>query len=161
MEETEYQRLREFLAKLSPGQVPSEMQPELVQLVEDCWDMFSGSREKGMEAYKLQRMEDPEWYPPTLAFAIERHRGMTYGSSRAELQTWYMDIDRKMAECTATGYRQTYPRAPSVDVKAIADELLELITKGSRDERLQWSDSGRVRVLSGKIFQRTPHQNKL
>lgn len=152
MEETQYQRLKQFLEKLSAGRIPSAVQPKLVELLEDCWDTFSGSTEERMEAYKIQRMENPEWCPPSLAFDIERHRGMTYGSSRAELQTWYVDIDRKVAECAVTSYRQKYPRADGVNVKPIADELVKLITGGSRDERLQWSANGRVRVLSGRVF---------
>lgn len=152
MEETQYQRLRQFLAKLRPGQVPSNMRPELVELLQDCCDMFSGSAEEGMEAYKLQRMEDPEWHPPSLAFTIERHGGTAMGSSRAELQSWFVDLDRRVAECEVTGYRQLSPRAAGVDVKPIADELTTLIISGTQDERLQWSAGGHVRVRSGRIF---------
>ena len=152
MEETQYQRLRQFLAELSPGRVPSNMQTELVQLLQDCWPMFSGSAEEGMEAYKLQRMEDLEWHPPSLAFTIERHGGTAMGSSRAELQSWFVDLDRRVAECQVTGYRQLYPRAAGVNVKPIADELATLVISGSQDERLQWSAGGHVRVRSGKIF---------
>lgn len=152
MEETQYQRLRQLLAKLPTGPVPPKVQPELVQLLEDCWGMFRGSAEEGMEAYKLQRMKDPEWYSPSLGFTIERHGGAALGSSRAELQTWFVDLDRRVAECEVTGYRQLYPRAAGVDVKPIADELAKLIISGSQDERLQWSKGGHVRVLSGRIF---------
>lgn len=150
--ETRYQQLRQFLAKLSPGPVPSEVEPELVQLLEDCWDMFNGSTEGKMEAYKLQRMEDPRWHPPSLSFTVERHGGTALGSSRAELQRWVVDLDGRVAEYQTDGYRQLYPRAASVDVKPIADELVALILSGSQDERLRWSAGGNVRVLSGRIF---------
>jgi len=43
------------------------------------------------------------------------------------------------------------PKA-AFDVKPIADELSKLIISGSRDERLQWSSDGRVRILTGKIL---------
>lgn len=152
MEETQYQRLRQFLAKLPAGRVPSKVQPKLVQLLEDCWGVFSGSTEEGMEAYKLRRMEDAEWHPPSLAFNIERHGGTSSGSSRAELQSWFVDLNRKVAECQVTGYRQLYPKAAGLDIKPIADELVKLITSGSQDERLQWSAAGRVRVLTGRIL---------
>ncbi len=36
------------------------------------------------------------------------------------------------------------PRAASVDVKPIADELVKLIISGRQDERLQWSAGGHV-----------------
>lgn len=152
MEEAQYQRLRQFLAKLPAGRVLSEMQSELVELLQQCWGMFSGGDEERMGAYKLQRMEDPEWHPPSLAFTVERHGGTAIGSSRAELQTWFVDLDRGVAECGVNGYRQLYPRAAALDVKPIADDLAILIISGSRDECLQWSASGRVRVRTGRIL---------
>lgn len=152
LEEARFQRLRQFLAKLSAGEVPLDVQPELVQLLENCWDIFSGSAQEGMEAYKLVRMEEPWWNPPRLTFTIERHGGTVLGSTRADLQYWVVDLDFREAECQVSGYRQLYPRAAPVDVDPIADELVRLIIRSSQDERLQWSANGSVRVLSGKIF---------
>lgn len=128
IEEARFQRLRQFLAKLTAGQVPSDVQPKLVQLLQNCWDMFTGSAQEGMDAYKLLRMEDPRWNPPLLSFMIERHGGMVLGSTRAEQQRWGVDLDSRVAECQAIGYRQLYPRQAPVDVKPIAEELTKLIT---------------------------------
>lgn len=152
MEEARFQRLRQFLTELSPGPVPAETEPELVQLLEDCWGMFSGSTEEAMEAYKLSRMEEPEWNTPVLAFITTRHGGTALGSTRAEKQCWYVDLDRLEAERQVIGYRQLYPRQAPSYVEPIADELAKLIISGSQDERLQWSSAGRLQIHTGKIL---------
>ena len=105
-----------------------------------------------MEAYKLQRMEDPWWKPPILTFTIVRHGGTSLGSTRVELQEWDVYFDRLVAECQIIGYRQLYPRQAPLDVKPIADELVKLILSGSRDERFQWSADGRLRIRTGRIL---------
>ncbi len=114
--------------------------------------MFRGSTETRMEAYKLVRMKDLEWKPPSLAFEIVRHGGTTLGSTRAERQIWYVNLDSRQAGCEVVGFRQLYPRDVVFDVKPVADELSKLIICGSQDERLQWSADGRVRILTGKIL---------
>lgn len=118
--------------------------------------MFGGSTESAMESYKLPRMRDPEWSPPSLAFEIVRHGSTALGSTRAERQVWWVDLDTRQAKCETVGYRQLYPRDAVFDVKPVADELSELFICGSQDERLQWSASGRVRILTGKILSAQP-----
>lgn len=152
MEEGPLEELKQFLTKLPAGHVSSGEQLRLVQLLQNCWHLFSGSTEERMEAYKLERMKDPEWRPPSLAFEIERHGGTALGSTRAEIQIWFVDVDNLEAKCLAGGYRQLYPREAVFDVKPIADELSKLIICGSQDDRLQWSATGRVRILTEKIL---------
>jgi len=152
MDESLFERLRQFLATLPTGPVPPERQPELVQLLADCWDLFDGSDQEAMESYKLERMEAPYWNPPILTFTIERHGATVMGSTRAELQDWVIDLERKVADCQVIGHRQVSRRQAAVDVKPIADELVGLIISGSRDERLQWSTGGSIQVLSSRIF---------
>jgi len=41
------------------------------------------------------------------------------------------------------------PREAKLDVNPIADEIAKLIISGSQDDRLQWSTTGRVRILTG------------
>src|SRR3990172_4427109 len=83
--------LRAFLTSLPPGRVREETLDKLEHLLVDSWDELDGSHLEGMRAYKLVgRMEEVEWRPPTLSFTIERHGGVMYGSSRAELQEWYV-----------------------------------------------------------------------
>src|SRR5690348_3540304 len=66
---------------------------DLVRELERVWyDLHSSSDEK-MATHKLSRLEQPEWNPPCLTFAIERHGGTVLGSTRAELQWWIVDLD--------------------------------------------------------------------
>ncbi|MFC1968760.1 hypothetical protein ACFLVX_05200 [Chloroflexota bacterium] len=160
MEEEHFQQLRQFMTKLSAGLVPLDVQDELVQLLADCWHMFSGSDQEGMGAYKLKRMKNPLWDTPLLTFSIARHGGMALGSTRAEVQEWAVDLDRRVAVCQIIGYRQVHPRQSAIDVKPIADELVRLILGSSQGDRLQWSADGRVRILSGKIFPSDSATNK-
>ena len=64
-----------------------------------CWREFTGSASERMHAGKLGRMEAVRWDPPVLSFTIERHGAMSGGSTRAELQQWRIDLDRKTAKC--------------------------------------------------------------
>jgi hypothetical protein len=155
MEEMPFKLLRQFLTNLSSGQVPQEIQPELIQRLEDCWDMFNGSDQEGMGVYKIQRMEDPWWDPPILSFTIERHGATMLGSSRAEIQEWTMDVDHRVAEYRSAGYRQLYQRRAPLDVKPIAEEIAQLIIKGKQDERLQWSGNDRLRISTDIILEAT------
>jgi len=74
------------------------------------------------------------------------------GSTRATLQRWRLDIEHGVATCDVSGHRQLYPKQSPIDVKPIADGLVNLIISGSRDSRLKWSKDGQVQILSGKIF---------
>jgi hypothetical protein len=152
MEETDIQRLKQVISRLSPGPVALDGQPELLRLLEECWHLFDGSDDEAMAAYKLARAEDLYWHPPFLTFAIERHGGTSLGSTRAELQGWTLDLEHMIAKCEKIGYRQMYPKQAPFDVKPIARELCEAIISGSRDERLDWARSGAVRVLTGRIL---------
>ncbi len=106
-----------------------------------------------MEARKLfRRMEAVTWNPPLLTFTIERHGAYVLGSTRATLQKWTVDVERRTAVCDDVGYRQLIPRQPRLDVAAIAEEIIDLIVKRSKDERLKWFPDGRVRVLVGNIL---------
>lgn len=152
MEDICLQRFRQFMVNIPNGDVSADNRSELVGLLANCWDRFTGSDMERMRANKLARMEDIAWHSPSLSFSIERHGGTVLGSTRATLQRWVVDLDQGVAECHVEGYRQIYPRSASVDVEPIADELVKLIVKGKQDERLQWTKGGNLRVLSGRIF---------
>jgi hypothetical protein len=155
MEEDVLRQLKKYMANLPAGPIAPERGQELIQHLMKCWHVFSGSDEEAMEDYKLLRMEDPSWDPPVLSFIIERHGWTAMGSTRAELQRWGVDLDRKVADWVKDGYRQIEKRDSAFNVKPIADELSKLIQEGRQDERLQWAASGRVRVLFGKIIPTT------
>ena len=78
---------------------------------------------------------------------------MGVGSTRAELQNWRVDLDRKTAKCERSrSYRQALPRAEGVRIEPIARELAESIIAGRSDPRLKWQGDGTVRILMAKVF---------
>jgi hypothetical protein len=84
-------------------------------------------------------MEDVRWDPPVLSFTVERQGAMSMGSTRAELQHWLVDIDRRTARCERKrSYRQALPRAEAVKTEPIARELANIIVAEGSDPRLKW-----------------------
>ncbi len=143
-------QLRKYLKRIPEGEITDTA--ELEGLLASCWDKFTGDY-GGMEPQKLLgRMKDVLWSPPILGFVIERHGGTVMGSSRAEIQTWELNIEQETINMRVRGYRQLSPRQAAIKVQPIADELAELIKNGHHDERLHWSTDERVRILSGKLF---------
>jgi hypothetical protein len=71
------------------------------------------------------------WDPPVLSFTIERHSAMGMASTRAELQRWLVDIDRKTARCERNrSYRQALPQVEGVRAEPIAKELADSVVGG-------------------------------
>src|SRR5216684_9323390 len=91
--------LREHLSALPTGDI-SAVGP-VTALLAACWNEFAGSGSERMHAGKLARMEDVRWNPPVLSFRIERHGAMGLGSTRAELQHWRVDLDRRLLNANA------------------------------------------------------------
>jgi len=148
------EQLREYLRGRPRGPVRDEDHAALVRLMSHAWPEFDGSEEEGMDSVKLARMERPCWDPPVLTFRIERHGAMVAGgSSRAEMQTWTVDVDKAEVDVAVSGYRQIEPMAPRLDVKPLVAEIVSLIEAGQDDERLKWSaDRSRVTVRTGRIL---------
>lgn len=142
--------LKKQLSELPPGEV-TEVGRVAMRLA-GCWHEFTGSGSERMHAGKLGRMEAVHWDPPVLSFTIERHGAMSVGSTRAELQQWRIDLDRKTARCERSrSYRQALPRAEGVRIEPIARELAESIIAGRADQRLKWQGDVTVQVLMAKI----------
>lgn len=117
------QQLLEYLSTMSPGEIADVGQ--LDSLLAACWDQFDGGNAEGMEAYKLLgRMESISWNPPVLSFTIERHGGTVLGSTRADLQSWEVNVQNHSAICGAGGHRQLEPMQPKLNVKPIAEEIV-------------------------------------
>lgn len=145
------EKLLDYLNSQRPGDLLSVS--ELAPLLAACWHQIEGGNAGGMEPYKLHgRMESVRWGPPLLTFTIERHGGTVLGSSRAELQVWQINLNTRSATCESRGYRQLKPAKKKLDVKAIAEDVAELIDSGREDSRLQRNPDGTVRVLIGNIF---------
>jgi hypothetical protein len=143
-------RLRAHLGTVPPG--PISVPGDLTRLLAVCWHEFNGD-DAGMTGDKLLgRMEEVVWEPPILSFTVERHGGTVQGSSRASLQQWRLDLDKKTACCEERRFRQVRARHPRLDVGALAEEVASLILRHQEDGRLRWYEDGRVRVLVGKVL---------
>lgn len=143
--------LRKYLFKVGPGPISDTTQLEC--LLAECWDELDGSNTEGMEVYKLSsRIEGAEWNPPVLSFTIERHGCTVQGSSRADLHEWHIDINTMTATCLKVGQRQVRPMTPRLDIRPLAQEVVQLILEGKSDERLKWNGDGSVRIRMGKIL---------
>jgi hypothetical protein len=141
--------LKTWLAKVAPGEITDTAEIERL-LASACDDLVRD--DEGMEPYKLlNRMEDVMW-EPLLRFRIERHGGMACGSSRAEMQSWTVDVERGTASCEKTGYRQVLARQRPLDVKPLAEEVAALIVQHAEDARVKWQGEDAVRVNIGVIL---------
>lgn len=74
------------------------------------------------------------------------------GSTRAEMQTWTVNVESMTAECSGGRVRQIVPTAPRFKVDPLADEVVAKVVASLDDPDLKWLD-GRIkaRVLVGRI----------
>ena len=145
-----YETLSDFLKAQPPGPVDID-----VELLAACWETLSGSHLEGMTPEKLHRIENPEWRPPLLCFDIERHGPTVLGSSRADLHHMAIDIDKKSVDTVNGAYRQLRPKANSLDVGPLCQEVADLIRNQQVNEKLKWSTNGSVFVEIGQVIPNT------
>ena len=120
--------LATLLRSFAPGPIAAGHRAAVERQLAESWATFEGSDAGGMEAYKLNdRTEQLMWTPPVLSFRIERHGGTVLGSSRAEIQTWEVDLDRHGARLLGSGWRQVRSPAPKLDVTALAVEPQQVV----------------------------------
>lgn len=145
--------LQKYLQALEPG--PIEDPDALAIVLAGGWSALSGSDAGGMMAYKLLgRIEQAEWNPPNLSFKIERHGGAARGSTRAEIQNWRVDIDKREVLLGASEARQLRPTAPRLDLVPLVKRVAEQVILGAKVPELAWLPSGSVRVQIGQILPR-------
>ncbi|HVX13053.1 MAG TPA: hypothetical protein VHC22_17855 [Pirellulales bacterium] len=126
---------------------------QIDNMLSACWDKLDGANEGGMQGHKLiGRMENVEWQPPFLSFTIERHGGTVLGSTRADLQHWQIDIERKTASLVRSGRRQLRPMAARTDIKAVATEIVRNVLAKIDDERVKVLPDGNVKVMGAVVF---------
>jgi hypothetical protein len=135
--EREMSNLRTFLAGLEPGPIADVT--AIIQHLSPVFDYLPGAQQQAMAGYKLSRMEEPRYNPPCLIFTVERHGGIVNGSTRAELQTWSVDIGAGTAEITGRRARQLSQMAPRFKVEPIVVAIVQLVAQGADDPRLKWS----------------------
>jgi hypothetical protein len=122
--------LKKHLFALAPGEIAET--GSVTALLAGCGHEFVGAESQRIHAGKLGRMEGVSWAPPVLSFRTERHGAVGMGSTRAELQNWRVDLDRKTAKCERSrSYRQALPRAEGVRIEPVARELAESISAGA------------------------------
>ena len=125
----------------------------LVQVLQGCWHELDGSDQSKMEARKLDRVEDVEWHPPELSFTVERHGGTVLGSTRAELQRWTVNLDRRETRHVVARFRQLSRRDKPLKTGPLVAEIVAAIMSSSDDDRLYWLNGrSEVRVLVGEFI---------
>ena len=143
--------LRTFLDAQGAG--PLVDTEGLIACLMPVWADLEGAGDEAMEPWKLGRMENPEWLPPVLTFVVERHGGTVLGSTRADRQTWTVNLDLATAIPATSGYRKIRPRAARLDVEPLVAEVMRLVVDGIEDKRLKWSaDHGTVRIAVGQFI---------
>jgi hypothetical protein len=148
MDAAPIEALRQYLADGGTNRSTIE------NLLASCWDGLTADDE-GMEGYKLlNRMENVSWQPPILGFSIERHGGTVLGSTRAEVQHWEVNLEKQTATIIKVGHRQLSPMAKRVYIRPLAEELLQAISAGKKDERLIWHGEDEVVLCTSFIFPR-------
>ncbi|MDF1552534.1 MAG: hypothetical protein P1P84_05695 [Deferrisomatales bacterium] len=146
------ERLKAYLGGMEPGPIREEQ--ELTALLSDAWPQLANSSDGGMKPDKLfGRMEDLCWAPLTsaLSFRIERHGGLVNGSTRAEIQSWNVNLAARSAECRETGHRQFLPMSKRFDAKALAVDVASLVERRLEAPGLKWHPDGRVKILIGEL----------
>ena len=106
----------------------------------------------------IGRTENLRWDPPILKFPIERHGGRMLGSTRAELQTWDIDVIHGTARIVATGHRQLEQMEARLDVKPLASETAAMIVDGRESPWLKWASPTRVRIIIAEVIPATNKQ---
>jgi hypothetical protein len=140
----------DHLKATPPGQITGT--GTLARLLADAWGEFGGDDGGIIPAKHPKRMEDVAWNPPLLTFTIKRHGGTVLGSTRATLQEWTVNVEKRTVACVEVRHRQLRPMQPRLDVASIAEEIAAQVVNRQDDHRLKWYADGRVRVLIGKIL---------
>jgi hypothetical protein len=156
MPDENYFAFQHLMSKIPAGKIEDnkDLSSEIASALSRVWETLDGGVEGGMSGDKLHgRMEEIEWAPPLLTFAIERHGGTVKGSVYADLQTWTVDVEKSTARVSVSRGRLLSDRQPRFDVGPLVTEIKELILAGKEDDRLKWQVPGRrVRVQIGKVI---------
>ena len=151
--------LRAHLQALAPG--PVQDVAGVLEPLREAWASLDGSTHSGMASFKLTvaRVEVPTWSPPVFSFRIERHGGTVLGSTRAEMETWEVDVEAGTAGVTRVGHRQLRPMARREYMGPLAHDVADLIVQRSDAACLRWApDHSRVAVMVGAIVPGTGPQ---
>ena len=122
-------------------------------LLTELWPHLSGSNETAMADHKVDRADRLVYEPPFVTFAVERHGAMVAGaSSRAELQSWVVDLEKLTAMCSTVGHKQMHPMQKPLDVGPMANEIAHAVLKGENRPELKWRARDDVQLEMGKVI---------
>jgi hypothetical protein len=159
MKESTLQTLLNELKDTPPGPIDATAYDKIINLLAACWGGLKGANDTSMEPWKLDRAEDLSWNPPCLTFTVERHGATMLGSSRAELQTWSVDLQLGAARCWSGRYRQLSPTASRLDVKPIAARVREAVQQGPaascalvKDGIVVWNGNNQLSIKHGALI---------
>lgn len=150
-----------LLADRLNGQPPGYLHDEsgeITNLLTLAWDELANGRQTKMDATKVWRIEKLHWMAPVLSFEIERHGAAAFGSSRAEIQRWTVNLDTRQASCESVGRRQLRPAAKPLKTQPLVEKIAKLILKHRKDDRLKWISPAKVRVEIGLVIEETNPQ---
>jgi hypothetical protein len=115
-------------------------------LLYDAWDDLLISNHGGFNKDKhIYRAVNLTWNPPYLTFDVERHGGFVQGSSRADIQSWSVDIQANSATNTSSRSKQMRPASPRMDMAPIVARVGVLVSEHSDDPWITWLDEEKSR----------------
>lgn len=144
-----WDRLVQALAEHAPDS------GEVLSALSQVWPDDAGT---AMTWEKLHRWESPTWNPPELRFEIERHGATVGGSTRAEMQTWVVDTERRSIDQVRSRVRQLSPSAPRLDVHALAQQCLAAMMAGPEADTtgwLKWVSPSEVKLQISQVIPQT------
>jgi hypothetical protein len=154
--------LKTILRKLPHGSIPLGMRDKVLELVEESWDKFDGSNRTKMEVGKIDRDDDPMdllWDQPKLTLTVDRHGGAVMGSTRAERQTWTLNLETLTTIQSVSGYRQLRPNSRKLDVTPIAKAVCEAVQRGPASASdlinrgiVEWRGGDEIRVKHANLI---------
>jgi hypothetical protein len=79
------------------SRISIEEEAAVKTLLAEAWELFEGSDQRSTDGYKLHRAEHLQCQFPSIRFVLERHGGAKFGSTRAELHHWEVDLNTLQA----------------------------------------------------------------
>ena len=140
---TEIEALLEIVKTYPEGPIDraSEAGVRVVAGLMTAWSHLAGTSDQSTFAYKLGRIEMLAWSPPRITFVLERHGGTVNGSSRADLHSWEVDLEKGEARIASKSFRQLKPPASRLDCGALAREIAAIIDSGGSHSAIDWDDA--------------------
>lgn len=141
---TALHKLASELTRLPVGPISDE--GTVRSLLYDAWDDLFITNHGGFERSKhIGRAVNLTWDPPCLTFDIERHGGFVQGSSRADIQSWRVDVQGNSATYVCSRSRQMRSASPRMDMEPIVAKVKASISEKSDDPSITWLDEERSR----------------